>query len=531
MRLTRGTALILLGIGLLVATLAAGAATAPDRTVSGVDAAGTPTPSPSPTPTPSPVDASTPDGTPTATPETTDAPTATPLPDRPQTLIGIQGGWTEDGSILRVDGSEDAWRDTRADGYFEVSMLDNGTIVAAFANESAEDCGDVGAPCAETGYRVIDPETDEILSEYTFPVSTLTNSEVHAVDATGSGGFVFTDMDRERVVVVENGTEVWEWRAESFYEAPADPTSRDWLHINDVDTIGDGHFLVSVRNANQILIVERGAGVVEVINEDTGTSDENCLRDGNRLFDADGDGDVRCGDPSVIREQHNPQWLGNGAVLVADSENDRVVELHRTDNGSWEPVWALREAGGLELDWPRDADRLPNGNTLVTDSLNRRVFEVNPQGELVWSIGTLRDSTGGPDIPYEADRLPFGEFAGGYDSGTPTPTDANGGTETDGDGADTATGDGTATVPDGTDTPPETETRTPLPRMTAAGSGDLNDTGSHVPGLSLAVAGLRGQFSWVPFWFAEAHLAVALLSVALVLGGGADTAWQRYRRD
>ncbi|WP_415379296.1 aryl-sulfate sulfotransferase [Halosimplex sp. TS25] len=479
MDVSRGSALVLLGVGLVVATMAVGAATAPDRSVGGVGAS-TPTPSPS-------------DGTPIPDGSDGSTPTDASLPDSPQTLVGVQGGWVTHGSVLGYDGGDVAWRNTQADGYFEVSMLDNGSVLAAFANESSDECGDLTAPCARTGYRIIDPGSGEILSEYSFPVGTITNSEVHAMDTTGNGGIVYTDMDAERVVVVENGTEVWEWRASEFYEAPEDPTSRDWLHINDVDTIGDGRFLVSVRNANQILVVERGEGVVEVINEDTGTSDDNCLKS-DRLVDADGDGDVRCGDPDVIKEQHNPQWLGNGAVLVADSENDRVVELHRTENGSWEPAWVVDEASGLELFWPRDADRLPNGNTLITDSRNMRVVEVNPQGETVWSVPVDEHVETGSGIPYEADRLPYGEFAGSYDGDSETPADGN-----------------------GTATP----TRTPLPQMNASDSVG-GPTGDGIPVLSLAVAGIQGSVAQVPFWFRETHLAVSALGVVLVLVGGVD---------
>ncbi|WP_436925563.1 aryl-sulfate sulfotransferase [Halosimplex amylolyticum] len=480
MDVSRGSALVLLGVGLVVATMVVGATTAPDRSVGGVDAS-TPTTSPSAgTPIPGGSDGAT--------------PTETPLPESPQTLVGVQGGWVTHGSVLGYDGGDVEWRNTAADGYFEVSMLDDGRVLAAFANESSDDCGEYGDSCARTGYRTLDPETGAIVDEYSFPVGSITNSEVHAMDATGDGGVVYTDMEAERVVVVENGTEVWQWNASEFYEAPDDPTSRDWLHINDVDAIGDGRFLVSVRNANQLVVVERGAGVVEVINEDTGTSDDNCLRGGNRLVDADGDGDVRCGDPSVIKEQHNPQWLGDGAVLVADSENDRVVELHRTDNGSWEPAWVVEEAGGIELFWPRDADRLPNGNTLITDSRNKRVIEVNPDGELVWSVATDEAVTSGPGIPYEADRLPFGEFAGSYGDETATPGGENGSA---------------------------TPTKTPLPQMNASDSVG-GDTGGGIPVLTLAVAGIQGSVAQVPFWFREPHLAVSALGVVLVLVGGVD---------
>jgi hypothetical protein len=489
MDVSRGSALALLGVGLFLATMVVGAATAPSGSTGGVDESTTPTAFPNGTDAPS-------------DPGGTAAPSGTPAADEPRTLVGNQGGWVTHGSVIAFEGREVAWRNTQADGYFEVSRLDNGSVLAAFANESSDDCGELSAPCARTGYRILEAGSGEIRSEYSFPVGSITNSEVHAADATGDGGIVYTDMDEERVVVVENGTEVWEWRASELYEAPDEPASRDWLHINDVDAIGDGRFIVSVRNANQILILERGEGVVEIINEDDGSSDANCLTDG-RLYDADGDGDVRCGDPSVIKEQHNPQWLGDGAVLVADSENDRVVELHRTDDGDWEPVWAVDRAGGIDLTWPRDADRLPNGNTLIADSRNRRVVEVNPQGEAVWNVSVGAVARTGPGIVYEADRLPYGEYAGSYDGGaTATPTD----------GAGTATDGGTAT-----------QTKTPLPQMTAAnGSGTLTAPDDEIPLLSEAVAGLQGTFAWVPIWFGELHLAATALGALFVLVGGVD---------
>ncbi|MFP3909440.1 MAG: hypothetical protein ACLFVX_06230, partial [Archaeoglobaceae archaeon] len=49
---------------------------------------------------------------------------------------------------------------------------------------------------------------------------------------------------------------------------------------------------------------------------------------------------------------------------------------------------------------------LENGNILVTDSLNHRVVEMTPGGDAVWSV-----SPGA--VPYEADRLPQGEYPDG----------------------------------------------------------------------------------------------------------------------
>jgi hypothetical protein len=328
--------------------------------------------------------------------------------ERGRTLVGVQ----REGQVAMFDANGTAlWR---AGGggvsYFGVSMLENGTVLAAFIVDDQQSCGQFEAPCARTGFRLIesDPEP-RVIGQWAFPVRSKTSSEVHDVNRLPSGEFLLTDMEYERILTVApNGTVTWQWNASQRYDAPPDPTQADWLHINDVDPIGSGRYMVSVRNANQILVVERGEGVVSVINEDEpNSSDASCRRRENRLADYDNDsnGDILCGDPTVIRKQHNPQYLGSGAVLVADSENDRVVELHEQD-GNWTVAWGVDSANGVQFNWPRDADRLPNGNTLITDTRNNRIVEVTPNGTAVWSVETGR-------WPYEADRLPYGELLGG----------------------------------------------------------------------------------------------------------------------
>jgi len=386
--------------------------------------------------------------------------------EQPRTLVGSQGGgpgWHEYGSVYLLNGTTTTWREGSADSYFDVTKTAKGTVLAGFMHSGYSSCGPYESPCTRTGFRVIDPQPEPtVVSEYSFPVRTSKNSEVHDVEPLQSGEYLLTDMEYERIFTVRDDEVTWQWNASSFYGAPADPTTTDWLHINDVDVIDENRYLVSIRNANQLLVIERGEGVVRVINEDTSDSnDANCQKSG-QLADYDNDGEVRCGDPDVLNHQHNPQWLGNGAVLVADSDNDRAVELHRTDNGNWEPAWTLERAGGVAFSWPRDADRLPNGNTLITDTLNQRLVEVNESGTVVWSVQTER-------IPYEADRLPAGESVG-------------------------------------------------APRYTAdesAGSGPASD----VPVLSLMLVGLRALVPSTPFWFREPQLGLTVLSVAMLFGG------------
>ncbi|WP_276273269.1 aryl-sulfate sulfotransferase [Haloarcula litorea] len=443
-RATRGAALVAVSLLLLAGTLAVGAATAPERGIA--------------------------DDTATN-----------------DTLVGSQGGgpgWHERGSVYLVRGGEVAWAEGSADSYFDVTRLPNGSVMAGFMHSGYEaGCGPYEPPCTKTGFRIIDPDASggpAVTGEYAFPVRTAKNSETHDVERLPSGEYLLSDMEHERIFTVRDGEITWQWNASSFYDAPPDPTARDWLHINDVDALNDTHYLVSVRNANQLVVVERGAGVVEVVNADRAAGNDDSCRSSTQLHDFDGDGEIRCGNPEVLDHQHNPQWLGDGAVLVADSDNDRVVELHRED-GRWTPAWTLERAGGIEIHWPRDADRLDNGNTLVTDTLNKRVFEVTPNGTVVWSTRTPSDSP----IPYEAERLPEGERVGAvkYDaSGEQQPGDTDTGTATPSGG---------------------------------------------VPGLSLLLVGVKAVAPWLPFWFGEPHLLLSLLSGGGVVVGGVD--WYRER--
>ena len=422
---TRGAALVAAAVALLVLTMGVSAAVAPDAAVDDADG-------------------------------------------ERRTLVGIQGGgpgWHEHGAIAAYEGSEERWRVGETDSYFDVTELPNGSVMAGFMDGGYEECGPYESPCTHTGFRIIDPDSKEIEYEYSFPVRSQGNSEVHDVEALGNGEYLISDMEHERLAIVEGAEVVWTWNASSYYEAPEDPTTTDWLHINDVDVLSDGVYMVSVRNANQILVVERGEGVIETINtDDTAANDGSCS---GQLF---GD-DVRCGDPEVMDHQHNPQWLGGdpggegeAAVLVADSDNDRVAELHR-ENGEWEVAWTLERAGGIDLRWPRDADRLENGNTLVTDTLNKRVFEITPNGTVVWSVRTER-------IPYEADRVPYGE-------------------------------------------PPEGE-------WYAGESPGEQRSSSGIPFVTWAAVMLRGVFPWLPFWYTGPQLLLTVGSLGLAVAGGRD---------
>jgi hypothetical protein len=408
-------------------------------------------------------------GTDTPTNGTTDAGTGTPTPAYGQrdTLVGLQGSFRDYGGYARLISGDDnsvAWEGNESWANFDVTPLSDGRVLTAFIDKNP----------TETGFRIYDVENDTLNREWTFPVGRTHNSEVHDIEMLPSGEVLVVDMVAERVFAVDESGEItWQWNASEWYTPPDDPGSRDWLHMNDVDRIGEDRYLVSVRNANQLVVLERGGGVVDVINEDDGGSDTTCLENGqgnqNRLVPG-ADGDVPCGDTDVFSEQHNPQWLGNGRVLVADSENDRVVEVWNR-SGEWEVVWELDSANGIGFRWPRDVDLLENGNYLITDSLNNRVVEVTRDGETVWGVRP-------GDIPYEADRMNGGE----YPRSVFDP--------------DVSNGDGT----------------TPVGTLPSPGDGG-SDT-NEIPLISFAFSALKGSFpSLIPYWVNQWHLLGFVLTL------------------
>lgn len=53
------------------------------------------------------------------------------------------------------------------------------------------------------------------------------------------------------------------------------------------------------------------------------------------------------------------------------------------------------------MQWPRDADRLPNGNTLIADSNSGRILEINQSGDVVWETTVA--------LNYDVERLGTGD--------------------------------------------------------------------------------------------------------------------------
>ncbi len=230
----------------------------------------------------------------------------------------------------------------------------------------------------------------------------------HDVDRLGPHRLLVADIARDAAFVVNTttGRRSFEWSAQSRYGLDSGgPFPHDWTHINDVEVLPDGRYMLSLRNQDSVVFVEPDAGA----GADAGGAAAAVATNATGA-DAGSDAAWTLGTDdahAVLNEQHNPDYLpaaaGGPAVVVADSQNDRLVEYRRA-NGSWRRTWVWRDGATR---WPRDADRLPNGHTLVGDTNGGRVLELDRRGEVVWSVdglpsydverlGTGDESTGGP---------------------------------------------------------------------------------------------------------------------------------------
>lgn len=309
------------------------------------------------------------------------------------TFVGVQGtfGSRGDGRVVAIDTTsrEIVWEYSNASAgenvaYYDVDPLSEDTILVV---EEAD-----GIEPWSASALIIDWREDEVVDR--FPVQ----SDTHDVDHVRGDRYVVADKFEHRAYVYDAGTEeiVWEFDfAEHFPEYPAagnapstEPSgSGGYTHLNDVDVVANGSaFLLSPRNFDRVVLVDRSTKAVEWV---LGGQDDH----------------------AVLHEQHNPDLLALDppVVLVADSENDRVVEIDPADDSR---VW--RYAGGTDpLQWPRDADRLPNGHTMIVDSRNFRVLQINRSSEVVWE----HDLAGDRGIVYDADRVGLPEEPGDVPSG------------------------------------------------------------------------------------------------------------------
>jgi outer membrane protein assembly factor BamB len=152
---------------------------------------------------------------------------------------------------------------------------------------------------------------------------------------------------------------------------------------NDANFLSNGNLLITDRDNHRVIEVDRDSGsIVWQFGVTTQIGRDNIHLNG----------------------PHNADRLANGNTILADSNNNRILEV----DPYGEIVWTYHPSGGESMNWPRDADVLDNGNVLIVDSRKGRVIELTRSGETVWEfrisiLGTLTQ-------PYEADLLNNGNM-------------------------------------------------------------------------------------------------------------------------
>lgn len=320
------------------------------------------------------------------------------------TFVSTQGTSTQIAAgvyAIDTDTKEVVWSNTSCpEKCYDVDPLGNGSILYV-SKTKAIPARDVDEP-SEYHWQAMrmNWRTGEVTEEFAVPPDT------HDVDYIGDGKYLVANkvstrnaeevwmevakskgwidegrQNHSHLLYVYDSNEddiVWEYDFREHFSASAGDEN-DYTHVNDVDLVKNGSaILASPRNFDRVVLINRSTKETEWV---LGEEDN---------YD-------------ILHEQHNPVLLSTDppTVLVADSDNDRVVE-YRKDGERWVKTWEYSEG----IRWPRDADRLPNGNTLIVSTRGDEILEVTPQKEVVWR----RDV---PRMPYDVERPRYGDEPAG----------------------------------------------------------------------------------------------------------------------
>jgi len=118
-------------------------------------------------------------------------------------------------------------------------------------------------------------------------------------------------------------------------------------------------------------------------------------------------------DGKLLQWVHDADYLGNDRFLIADTLNDRVIEMHRNGSvmWSWYAVdhYVRDVPEGMSWTHLNDVDRLPDGSTMICLKNFDKIIIVNTTitGDILWEYGEI-DNYALLQKPHDPEYTPSG---------------------------------------------------------------------------------------------------------------------------
>ena len=241
--------------------------------------------------------------------------------------------------------------------------------------------------CGQVRWFPDDPESEAHVQE--LPGLELPLYEDHLLEVS-SEGEILRDINLVKALY-DNGLE-------RYLVKIADTTTRDVVHLNDIEALPDNIAAeYPMFESGDLVVSMRGINMVLVMDPDTGK--------------------VKWHETDPFLKQHDPDFTGDGWITMFDNNMDftergtmlggsRILAM-QPHTGKTRIVYPTDDAPGFYTRLAGKWQQLDNGNMLITEARPGRAFEVTPDGRMVWEW--IHERYDGEQIPevLEATRYPM----------------------------------------------------------------------------------------------------------------------------
>jgi len=282
------------------------------------------------------------------------------------TLFGLNAKKNKSMAIIEVDMNGNiVWeyvvptsivKQSKYNGLMDVKRLSNGNTLFVMQNSGIYEINAAG----EVVWKHLDQAT-------------------HDVDRLKNGNTIYlrgwAKKGESQVVEVDStGNVVWQWDALEEYDVYpfSEVGTAGWIHPNSVTRLENGNTLISLRNFDMLVEVDKAGKTVW---------SQKFLCEKRRTWRHRGVDGLY--DDAYIEgcNPHEPEVQENGNILVTTRHPFTTYELTRDGRVVWE---ADHRNVGFTSPRSRDVDRLLNGNTLI--QVDNVLYELTHDKQIVWQL-------------------------------------------------------------------------------------------------------------------------------------------------